>query len=127
MDNLTGVSAIFDDRDTKDSLGYSVVPGGIDAGRYATPAVAMQAYADEIHGLISDLSKDAMGVRLRTDFSDASFFQMEMEADYWASCVEREINGDLQAKEESAEAFNKYAPDAETAQRWMGDSGLFSI
>jgi hypothetical protein len=119
MDNLTGVSAIFDDRDTKDSLGYSVVPGGIDAGRYATPAVAIQAYADELHGLISDLSKDAMGVRLRTDFSDASFFQMEMEAEHWASCIERELNGDQQAKEESLEVFMHYAPDVDTAHRWL--------
>ena len=119
MDNLTGVSAIFKDRDTKDSLGYSVVPGGIDAGRYATPAVAVQAYADELHGLISDLSKDAMGVRLRTDFSDASFFQMEMEADYWAACIERELNGDQQSKEESLEVFMHYAPDVDTAHRWL--------
>jgi len=119
MDNLTGVSAIFKDRDTKDSLGYSVVPGGIDAGRYATPAVAVQAYADELHGLISDLSKDAMGVRLRTDFSDASFFQMEMEAEHWASCIERELNGDQQLKEESLEVFMHYAPDVDTAHRWL--------
>ena len=119
MDNLTGVSAIFKDRDTKDFLGYSVVPGGIDAGRYVTPAVAMQAYADELHGLISDLSKDAMGVRLRTDFSDASFFQMEMEADYWASCIERELNEDQQVKEESLEVFMHYAPDVDTANRWL--------
>lgn len=119
MDNLTGVSAIFKDRDTKDSLGYSVVPGGIDAGRYATPAVAAQAYADEVRGLISDLSKDVMGVRLRTDFSDASFFQMEMEADYWASCIERELNEDQQVKEESLEVFMHYAPDVDTAHRWL--------
>lgn len=103
----------------KDELGYTVIAAGVDAGRYATPEVATQSYADEVHGLISDLSKDATGHRCRMDFSDASFFQMEMEAQYWASCVERELNAEKYAREESLEAFTKYAPDAETAQRWL--------
>lgn len=104
---------------SKDELGYTVIAAGVDAGRYATPEVASQAYSDELHGLISDLSKDVMGVRLRTDFSDASFFQMEMEADYWASCIERELNAEEYARKESLEAFTKYAPDTETAKRWL--------
>jgi len=69
---------------TTDFLGYTVIADGVDAGRYATAEVAMQSYFDEMHGVISDLSKDVMGVRLRADFSDASFFQLEMEADRWA-------------------------------------------
>lgn len=106
-------------RRTTDEYGYTVIFRGVDAGRYATPEVAIQSYADELHGLISDLSKDATGHRCRMDFSDASFFQMEMEADYWASCIERELNGEQQAKEESLEVFMHYAPDVDTANRWL--------
>ena len=104
---------------SKDELGYTVIAAGVDAGRYATSEVASQAYSDELRGLISDLSKDAMGFRSPIDFSDAGFFQMEMEADYWASCIERELNAEKYAREESLEAFTKYAPDAETAKRWL--------
>ena len=106
-------------RRTKDEYGYTVIAMGVDAGRYATPEVAIQSYSDELHGLISDLSKDVMGFRSPIDFSDAGFFQMEMEAEYWASCIERELNGDQQAKEESLEVFMHYAPDVDTANRWL--------
>ena len=103
----------------KDELGYTIIADGIDAGRYATPEVATQSYADEVHGLISDLSKDATGHRCRMDFSDASFFQLEMEAEYWASCVERELEDEQHVVEESQEVFMHYAPDVDTAHRWL--------
>jgi hypothetical protein len=107
---------------TTDYLGYTVVADGVDAGRYATTEVAVQSYADEVHGLISDLSKDATGYRCRMDFSDASFFQMEMEADYWASLIEEELTREDRAAEENLQAFMQYAPDEETAKRWAQES-----
>ena len=107
---------------TIDFLGYTVIADGVDAGRYATTEIAVQSYADEVHGLISDLSKDATGYRCRMDFSDASFFQMEMEADYWASLVEEELTREDRAVEENLQAFMQYAPDEETAKRWAREA-----
>ena len=43
-----------------DWMGYEIVADGADAGRYATPEVAGQAYVDELHSYISDASKDLM-------------------------------------------------------------------
>ena len=107
---------------TTDFLGYTVIADGVDTGRYATAEVAMQSYFDELHGLISDLSKDVMGVRLRADFSDASFFQMEMEADHWARQLEDELTREDRIVEENLQAFMQYAPDEETARRWAKES-----
>ena len=107
---------------TTDSLGYTVVADGVDAGRYATAEVAVQSYFEELHGLISDLSKDVMGVRLRTDFTDSSFFQLEMEADHWSRLLEDELTREDRAVAESLQAFMQYAPDEETAKRWAQES-----
>lgn len=61
----------------KDDWGYQVFADGIDAGRYATPGVARQAYFEAARDTISDLSKEAMGFRLRIDYSQLSFDELE--------------------------------------------------
>ena len=100
---------------SKDVLGYSIIADGIDAGRYATAEVAMQSYSDELYGYISDVSKDVMGVRDRFDPTQLSFAELEAECDFWSNQLRR----DADQEEQTFQSFMQYAPDEETARRWM--------
>ena len=100
---------------SKDVLGYSITADGIDAGRYATAEVAMQSYSDELHGYISDVSKDVMGVRYRFDPTQLSFAELEAECDFWSNQLRRDADQEVQ----TLHTFMQYAPDEETARRWM--------
>ena len=104
---------------SKDVLGYSITADGIDAGRYATAEVAMQSYSDELYGFISDMSKDVMGVRDRFDPTQVSFAELEAECDYWSNALRRDIEQEERREEEALKAFMQYAPNEETARRWM--------
>ena len=100
---------------SKDVLGYSIIADGIDAGRYATAEVAMQSYSDELYGYISDVSKDVMGVRDRFDPTQLSFAELEAECDFWSN----QLSEDAGQDEQTLKSFMQYAPDEETARRWM--------
>ena len=100
-------------------LGYTIFANGIDTGRYATPEVAMQSYSDELYGFISDLSKDAMGVRCRFDPTQVSFAELEAECDYWSNQLRRDGEQEKRREEEALKAFMQYAPDEAAARRWM--------
>ena len=102
-------------KNTTDFLGYAVIANGIDAGRYATAEVAMQSYSDELYGYISDVSKDVMGVRDRFDPTQLSFAELEAECDFWSNQLRRDAGQD----EQTLKSFMQYAPDEETARRWM--------
>ena len=100
---------------TTDFLDYTIIADGIDAGRYATAEVAMQSYSDELYGYISDVSKDVMGVRDRFDPTQLSFAELEAECDFWSNQLRR----DADQEEQTLQSFMQYAPDEETARRWM--------
>ena len=100
---------------TTDFLGYTVIANGIDAGRYATAEVAMQSYSHELYGYISDVSKDVMGVRDRFDPTQLSFAELEAECDFWSNQLRRDVD----QEEQTFQSFMQYAPDEETARRWM--------
>ena len=100
---------------TADFLGYTIIADGIDAGRYATAEVAMQSYSDELYGYISDASKETLGVRFRFDATQLSFAELEAECDYW----DNQLRRDADQEEQTLQLFMQYAPDEETARRWM--------
>ena len=104
---------------SKNVLGYSIIADGIDAGRYATAEVAMQSYSDELYGFISDISKEAMGVRCRFDPTQVSFAELEAECDYWSNQLRRDGEQEKRQEEEALKAYMQYAPDEEAARRWM--------
>jgi hypothetical protein len=99
-----------------DFMGYEIVADGVDAGRYATAEVAAQSYVDELYGYISDASKDVMGVRLRFDYTQLPFAELEAECDYWSNQISQDC------EEEDLSAFIQYAPDLETAKRWSQEA-----
>jgi hypothetical protein len=105
-----------------DFMGYEIVADGVDAGRYATAEVAAQAEADELYGYISDASKDVNGCRFRMDISGMTFAELEAECDFWSNLVEQEIAAEKAYEEESLNAFIQYAPDMETAERWLEEA-----
>lgn len=100
---------------TTDFLGYAVIANGIDAGRYATAEVAVQSYSDELYGYISDASKEVLGVRFRFDPTQLSFAELEAECDHW----DNQLRRDADQEEQTLQSFMQYAPDEETARRWM--------
>jgi hypothetical protein len=104
---------------TTDFLGYTVIANGIDAGRYATAEVAMQSYYDEQHGVISDLSKDVMGFRDRHDYSECSFAELNEVLEYYSKALDLDGEEERRREEEALKAFMQYAPDEETARRWL--------
>lgn len=112
---------------TTDFMGYTVIATGVDAGRYATPEVAMESYADELYGYISDVSKDAQGFRHRMDISGMTFAQLEAECDYWSDrakiAIEREKQYAQKCVADFVELLEKTisygANDEETALRWL--------
>jgi len=104
---------------TTDFLDYTIIADGIDAGRYATAEVAMQSYSDELYGFISDISKEAMGVRYRFDSTQVSFAELEAECDYWSNQLRRDGEQEKRREEEALKAYMQYAPDEETARRWI--------
>jgi len=103
-----------------DWMGYEIVADGADAGRYATPEVAGQAYVDELHSYISDASKDVWGFRYRGALP-TTFAELEAEAKIW----DDRINAMLEDEHEDIESLNafiQYAPDMETAERWLKEA-----
>ena len=104
---------------TTDFLGYAVIANGIDAGRYATAEVAGQSYFDEQHGVISDLSKDVMGFRDRHDYSELSFDELNEVLEYYSKALDLDGEEERRREEEALKAFMQYAPDEETARRWL--------
>lgn len=113
----------------QDLYGYEVDSDG----RYATPAVAAEAYANELYSYISDASKDAQGFRHRMDISGMTFAELEAECDYWSDQVVASI---AYEKEESARAVEEFkallqrtiemgAGDEETALRWLSQDEQF--
>lgn len=104
---------------TTDFLGYAVIANGIDAGRYATAEVAVQSHYDELHGLISDLSKDVMGFRDRRDYSDHSFAELDEVVDCYSKALDLDGEEERRREEDALKVFMQYAPDEETARRWL--------
>ena len=96
-------------------LGYTIIADGVDAGRYATAEVAAQSYVDELYSYVSDASKDVTGIRLRFDPTQLSFAEIEAECDHWSN----QLRGDVDQEEQTLQSFMQYAPDEETARRWM--------
>lgn len=110
-----------------DYMGYEVVVDGVDAGRYATPEVAMESYCDELYQYISDASKDAQGFRHRMDITGMTFAELEAECAVWSDRVVASIEYE---KEEAALAVKEFkalvqrtiemgAGDEQTALRWL--------
>lgn len=118
---------------TTDFLGYTIISEGVDSGRYATPEVAMQSYAEDLYGYISDASKDALGYRFRMDISGLSFAELEAQCDYWSKQVEITIDQEKQESEFCVKEFKALvartiemgAKDEETALRWISDTETF--
>lgn len=115
---------------TTDYMGYTVIAAGVDAGRYATPEVAMESYADELYQYISDASKDAQGFRYRMDITGMTFADLEQECVIWSKKAEI---ADQYEKEEAALAVEEFkalvkrtiemgAGDEATALRWIADT-----
>ena len=103
-----------------DFMGYEIVEHGADSGRYATPEVAGQAYVDQLHSYISDASKDVWGFRYR-GVLPTTFAELEEEAKIWDDRINAMLedeHGDI----ESLNAFIQYAPDTETAERWLKEA-----
>jgi len=112
---------------TQDYVGYTVIADGVDASRYSTPEVAMEAYAVELYQYISDASKDAQGWRVRMDITNMTIAELEEECIAWSDRVVESIDFE---KKEAAQAVEKFkalvqhtiemgAGDEETALRWL--------
>ena len=104
-----------------DFMGYEIVADGADAGRYATPEVAGQAYVNELHSYISDASKDVWGFRYRGPFP-TTFAELEAECDYWVAQSRQELEAEKAYEEAPLQTFMQYAPDMETAERWLEEA-----
>ena len=112
---------------TTDFMGYTVIATGVDAGRYATPEVAMESYADELYGYISDASKDAQGWRVRMDITNMTFAELEEECSYWSDRVVESIDYEKKEADRAVEEFKALvqrtiemgAGDEQTALRWL--------
>jgi len=104
-----------------DFRGYEIVADGIDAGRYATPEVAMQAYVDDCHSYISDTSKDVWGFRYRGALP-TTFAELEEECKIWEDRLNILLSEEQHEEIENLNAFIQYAPDLETAERWAKEA-----
>lgn len=104
-----------------DFMGYEIVTDGVDAGRYATPEVAAEAYANELHSYISDASKDVWGFRYRGPFP-TTFAELEAEAQIWDDRINTLLFEEQHEEIENLNAFIQYAPDLETAERWAKEA-----
>lgn len=112
---------------TTDYMGYTVIATGEDAGRYATPEVAMESYCDELYEYISDASKDAQGFRHRMDITGMTFAELEAECAVWSDRVVASIAYEKQEAARAVEEFKALvqrtiemgAGDEQTALRWL--------
>lgn len=117
----------------KDFWGYDVITTGVDTGRYATAEVAAQSHVDELYSYISDASKDAQGFRVRFEYQDWSFAELEAECDYWSEQVAIAVERERQQEEKDLAKFKALiqhtielgAGDEETALRWLTQGEQF--
>ena len=117
----------------KDFRGYEVIETGVDAGRYATPEVAAEAYVDDCCSWISDASKDVQGFRNRIDPTDMTFAALEAACEYWSNAANEAVKEEREIAEAAVVEFKQAvrdiidigAGDLATAIRWMTQSTKF--